>query len=169
MPISRFYALLIILYSVSLYDVQSTTVDVPNEACVHTQSHSSTANDLETSFQRIQVLYTEAIAELNTDVKQGKMHEIFVMAENFQTYPPAHYFFGLMYLNGFGVDQSAEHAFALIKKAAEAHVGNAVLQLGYLYENGEGTDPSDELAFQCFEEAADFLGMDEAQNHIRII
>ena len=169
MPISRFYALLIILYSVSLYDVQSTTVDVPNEACVHTQSHSSTANDLETSFQRIQVLYTEAIAELNTDVKQGKMHEIFVMAENFQTYPPAHYFFGLMYLNGFGVDQSAEHAFALIKKAAEAHVGNAVLQLGYLYENGEGTDPSDELAFQCFEEAADFLGMDEAQNHIGVI
>ena len=148
--------------------MQSAVFDIPIESCTDNQLHAPIA-DLETEFNGIKALYKEAIQELDADVKQHKMRSIFVKAEKFQTYPFAQYFLGLMYLNGFGVDQSPEHAFTLIKEAAEAHVENAVLQLGYLYENGEGTDPSDELAFKCFEEAADCFGLHEAQNHVGVI
>ena len=63
-------------------------------------------------------------------------------------------YLGLMYLNGEGVAQNAQTAFAYFTQAAEAGDITGQYWLGYCYENGIGTAKDVTQAVQWYQKSA---------------
>ena len=63
-------------------------------------------------------------------------------------------YLGLMYLNGEGVAQNAQTAFAYFTQAAEAGDITGQYWLGYCYENGVGTAKDMTQAVRWYQKSA---------------
>ena len=63
-------------------------------------------------------------------------------------------YLGLMYLNGEGVAQNAQTAFAYFTQAAEAGDITGQYWLGYCYENGVGTEKDMTQAVRWYQKSA---------------
>lgn len=63
-------------------------------------------------------------------------------------------YLGLMYLNGEGVAQNAQTAFAYFTQAAEAGDITGQYWLGYCYENGIGTAKDMTQAVRWYQKSA---------------
>ena len=74
---------------------------------------------------------------------------------------------GLCYLNGSGVEQSAELAFQKYKESAEAGCYEAYVYLAQLYRNGVGVEKNLEEADRCYKIAQEYNVLDGTLDIVR--
>ena len=82
-----------------------------------------------------------------------------------QGYADAEFDLGIMYMYGYGVEQSYENAAQYFQLAADHGHAEAQFDLGLMYGNGYGVEQSYEKAAQYFQLAAD-QGYAEAQSKL---
>ncbi|MBL4616190.1 MAG: sel1 repeat family protein [Robiginitomaculum sp.] len=100
---------------------------------------------------------------------QGKFNEAFVIFSSRAEAgnAAAQYNLGVMYDNGFGVEQSDAKAIEWYQRSADQGYAAAYNNLGVLYLNGQGVRQSNRKSFSLIEKSAE-LGFSEAQYNLGI-
>ncbi len=71
-----------------------------------------------------------------------------------KSHTEAAYYLGLMYFNGYAINQDYDQAFKQFKKAWEGLYPDAIYMLGVCYEEGKGTVKDINQAFELYQAAA---------------
>lgn len=78
----------------------------------------------------------------------------------------AQYNLGIIYANGFGVEQNYQKAFEWFEQSANQGDIEALYNLGIMYQNGQGVKQDDKKSKEIFEQVCN-AGIQQACNNAK--